>query len=696
MKNLDKIYNYIADKYFMLAIIEIRNIINKYPEKVYLYDSLNDIDMVFRQMVQYKISGVVDPQQDSIVYKISNDLFDILDELQFHSNTVDFINQKNIKVLHVINQYKSLYLSENIKEDQLLLLHDIFIQILFEDKPQNIIPYIKQILFENDTDIILKQMVCSAVMLRLFLSFNKNLFLLIVESVIKESNSALKTRLYTAFIFVLIQYYSRIIKDRELINGANMILFEESHRSSIIELLKTILKSVDTRRIYDKIQNGLLKEVAKFSSEMKNSTAVLDDDNNLNPKWIDIVENKDIAEKVREFQDLQLEGSDVYFVTFSTMKFFSFFNELPNWFLPFIPSHPSLTKTDTDKNTIDVFSKMEQFCDSDKYSLFLGLSQFPKNMIDSILSQSGGDLDMLKEDQVGEEWKNKLSLSKNPSIARSYIQDLYRFFTCSSFGHYFLNPFDNFVTFFSQLNDNILFDINIQREIADKFFDIEKWDVCNKIYLRLENQNNWDLFFYQRFAFSYQKLKCFSEAIDIYKRAELIDEKDIWSLRQRAFCSIQINDINSAIDCYTSILAINENNVAVLIKLAGCYSILKRYEEEKNILYKVDFVTENNTNVKKSLGWTLLLLGEKENAYKYYKELYQKNLFVEEDYQRAGFVFLVNNDTDKAIELCTKYLKYLGNNNTFIDSMKMSYQQIKQYITLEDYILFVNQIFMNI
>ena len=101
-------------------------------------------------------------------------------------------------------------------------------------------------------------------------------------------------------------------------------------------------------------------------------------------------------------------------------------------------------------------------------------------------------------------------------------------------------------------------------------------------------------------------------------------------------------------------------------------------------------------NVKKSLGWTLLLLGEKENAYKYYKELYQKNLFVEEDYQRAGFVFLVNYDTDKAIELCTKYLKYLGNNNTFIDSMKMSYEQIKQYITLEDYILFVNQIFMNI
>ena len=80
----------------------------------------------------------------------------------------------------------------------------------------------------------------------------------------------------------------------------------------------------------------------------------------------------------------------------------------------------------------------------------------------------------------------------------------------------------------------------------------------------------------------------------------------------------------------------------------------------------------------------------------YYKELYQKNLFVEEDYQRAGFVFLVNNDTDKAIELCTKYLKYLGNNNTFIGSMKMSYEQIKQYITLEDYILFVNQIFMNI
>lgn len=694
---MDKIYSYIADQYFMSAIIEMRNVVKKYPEKAYIYDSLNDIEMVLRQMIQYKFNGVEDPQQGSIMDKIKNDLYDISDSLKFHDATVKLINDKNIKVFHVINQWETCNVSNNTTEEQLQLVRDIFIQIVFDDNVKNISSGIKSVLIDGNADEVLKQMVASALMLRLLLTYNKSLFLILVESIIKECNPAVKGRLYVSFIFVFFQYYSRIINEKDAMYAVHMVIKDENHYNNISEILKNIVRSLDTFRIYNKIQNGLLKEVAKYSSKISKDSALLDDDNNLNPKWLDIVENKDIAEKVREFQELQLSGYDVYYSTFVSMKFFPFFGEISNWFLPFMPKHPSLQSASTDNKTLEVFSKMDQFCDSDKYSLFLGLSHFPNNMIDNMLSSTGADIDMLKEDQVGEEWKSKLALSKNPATVRGYIQDLYRFFNSTSFSNYITNPFKSFVDFFIKLTDDTIFGYGLQREIADMLFDEESWAECILIYCHLDNKQAWDLFFYQRYAFSLQKNKSFESAIEIYNKAELIDNNDVWSKRQKAFCFLQLEDIPSAIECYKSILLHDENNIAVLIKLAGCYSKIEMYDEEKKILYKVDFLTENNYSIRKKLGWALLMLGEKENALKYYNVLYDDNqLNDEDDYLYGGLVFLANKDFVKALDLFTKYLKVTGENHLSSALFNSYYYEIRQYISRDEYTLFINQLFMNI
>ena len=182
---MDKIYSYIADQYFMSAIIEMRNVVKKYPEKAYIYDSLNDIEMVLRQMIQYKFNGVEDPQQGSIMDKIKNDLYDISDSLKFHDTTVKLINDKNIKVFHVINQWETCNVSNNATEEQLQLVRDIFIQIVFDDNVKNISSGIKSVLIDGNADEVLKQMVASALMLRLLLTYNKSLFLILVESIIR-------------------------------------------------------------------------------------------------------------------------------------------------------------------------------------------------------------------------------------------------------------------------------------------------------------------------------------------------------------------------------------------------------------------------------------------------------------------------------------------------------------------------------
>ena len=91
------------------------------------------------------------------------------------------------------------------------------------------------------------------------------------------------------------------------------------------------------------------------------------------------------------------------------------------------------------------------------------------------------------------------------------------------------------------------------------------------------------------------------------------------------------------------------------------------------------------------------MLGEKDNALKYYNVLYDDNqLNDEDDYLYGGLVFLANKDFVKALDLFTKYLKVTGENNLSSALINSYYYEIRQYISRDEYTLFINQLFMNI
>lgn len=51
-----------------------------------------------------------------------------------------------------------------------------------------------------------------------------------------------------------------------------------------------------------------------------------------NPDWADAIEKSGLGDKLREMNELQLEGADVYMSTFSQLKSYPFFREISNWF----------------------------------------------------------------------------------------------------------------------------------------------------------------------------------------------------------------------------------------------------------------------------------------------------------------------------------------------------------------------------
>lgn len=61
-----------------------------------------------------------------------------------------------------------------------------------------------------------------------------------------------------------------------------------------------------------------------------------------NPEWQELLEQSGIADKIKELNDLQMEGSDVFLSTFSGLKSFPFFQELGNWFRLFTSEHSAI------------------------------------------------------------------------------------------------------------------------------------------------------------------------------------------------------------------------------------------------------------------------------------------------------------------------------------------------------------------
>lgn len=50
------------------------------------------------------------------------------------------------------------------------------------------------------------------------------------------------------------------------------------------------------------------------------------------------------GDKLREMNELQLEGADVYMSTFAALKNYPFFREVHNWFYPFSKQQSNVLK----------------------------------------------------------------------------------------------------------------------------------------------------------------------------------------------------------------------------------------------------------------------------------------------------------------------------------------------------------------
>jgi hypothetical protein len=129
-----------------------------------------------------------------------------------------------------------------------------------------------------------------------------------------------------------------VLLNREKFSASNdvknriaLLLENDTVKRLVKKIQLQLIKSKETERITRKLNEDILPEMMKLSSKIGNNldpNELINDlkENEINPEWEGYLKESGISDKLKEINNLQLEGSDVMMGTFSNLKTFPFFS----------------------------------------------------------------------------------------------------------------------------------------------------------------------------------------------------------------------------------------------------------------------------------------------------------------------------------------------------------------------------------
>ena len=458
---------------------------------------------------------------------------------------------------------------------------------------------------------------------------------------------------------------------------AQLALMDEDGKlgKSMNRIYIQLLRSQDTENINRKMQEEILPEMMKnveFMRNMKFGFEESSEDNDWNPDWEKTFEESGLNDKIREMNDLQMEGSDVYMSTFSQLKKYPFFNEVSNWFYPFDRKHSTIVQTfgeETNVNNpmLDLLLQSGFLCNSDKYSMAFTLNQIPQVQRNLMFNQmTSQNLEDLLESERMEGLKQYAA--RPEVISNQYIHDLYRFFKlnprCKEMHDIFQ---DTIALHLVGPLSSILGKPELLREVADFHFKKEHYAEAAKLYGQIAATGQADADIYQKSGYCLQKEKRYVEAINAYLKADMLKPDHVWTIRHLATCYRQSHDFEHAIEYYRKAESIQPDNRNILFHIGSCMAELNRYEEALQYFFRLDLMDNDNIKTWRAIAWCSFVCGKDEQAAKYYNKILVCSAPLATDYLNAGHVAWKRGDIPQAASLYVQAAQKCDNRNDFFN-----------------------------
>lgn len=502
----------------------------------------------------------------------------------------------------------------------------------------------------------MKQLAISSLLMGLLEFYDERRLGILIDTYIANAsnqNSPLAPEALTAVAITLFRYTNRPVSEK-----ISVMLEQASQQPSWTSDLRTVytelVKTRDTERINRKMTDEVIPELIKMRPDMvKNNIDISEisdiSDIEENPEWLDMLEKSGITERLKEMNEIQEEGGDVFMSTFAHLKRFPFFNEIANWFMPFHTEHTAIDSADESTSTIaNVLTASPFLCNSDKFSFFFSVLQVPEQQRQLMMSQ-------FKNFNINNAELRSAAL--NPSavdrsnIINKYIQDLYRFFRLFSRKNEFDDPFKTRMNIFKVPELSKLFnDATTHRTIAEFYFKHKYFSEALEMFRAIEQTEPPTPQIYQKIGFCYQKAGELENALDYYQRSELLDARSQWTLKRIASCLTILGRHSEALGYYNRILEQNPENVKTIVDTAVTMVELKRFKEAIPMLHKAIYLEPDNSRAQRNLVHCLMMTRDLKNAEKQLNKLIYSSTTAA-DYLNLGHIAVARADIKEAVRL---------------------------------------------
>ena len=665
-----------------------------------LRNRLEQAKVSYQYMLQYMRQGVNDPERQKLYRQLLAETrelaeqarISLLDEVSTHYYHALHKNKRNMEAgygmsswLKVLESFPDdmavCQLMPDNKQslDSALQRHEETAQYLFlttwgnsgwtaEEEREARMYLESELLPVNDLCLF-----TGAVLLSLMECFDPRKFSWLLDAA-THADTQVSQRALVIIAIVLHIHPNRLWLYPELEARLSLLNEDGSFGKQLNRIYIQLLRSQETEKIDKKMREEIIPEMMKNVSIMRNMKYGFEenmDEDDRNPDWEKAFEESGLGDKIREMNELQLEGADVYMSTFAQLKSYPFFQNPHNWFYPFDMQHSGIIrefglKPTGDNAILSLILQSGFFCNSDKYSLCFTMAHIPQAQRNMMLSQmTSQDLNELMDESKSSGLRQ---YAQRPDvISNQYIHDLYRFFKLSQRRHEFRDIFKEEIALhrIPALKD-ILRKPELLVTIADFHFRKEHPAEALGIYQEVIDMNYADADIFQKTGYCLQKEKRYKEAISAYRKADVLKPDHIWTIRHLATCYRQLRDFASALEYYRKVEAMQPENRNVTFFIGSCLAEQERYEEALQCFFKLDLMENDCIKAWRAIGWCSFVSGKSEQAMRYYEKVLALKP-IATDYLNAGHVALRLGNMEKAAELYRKAASESGNRETFLD-----------------------------
>ncbi len=665
-------------------ILDTIKLVRSLPPAVLSYDirgALDSVEEHYRLMLEYFARGASDPGRESAHAAILTDLRGVVDRcvraLQAEATPSQYFNVVRTVAVHpsrtvadVLAEYADVRAqlaatfdvagidtaTDRMRADERRLARELF-ERTWTEYPLGKLSYtaIADAVGPDGTlSHDMRMRVLAAIGLGLLEVYDAHRFHLLADILDYTSDEKEALAAMVWLLTALFRYRSRKHSD-EVEARLTAAMDHPLWHARVRAANRALLQSRDTERVVRRMRDELMPDIMRLSEDIldkKTREELLGDimaDAEANPEWEEKLRSSGMYDRMRELSEMTGDGADVFMGAFAHLKSMPFFSSIDAWFTPFDESQADVAEAlgGDMAQFVQMLCRMPMPCDSDKFSMLFALRSGPAAQREALAMQLGENSAMLE--QLSE--MRSTSESDTDLAARSYAQNLYRFFKLYPRHNEFFDPFARQIMPTSlSIAGRQIADSDTLRESAELLFKIGAWsDARAAIEAVASTEGNASAELYQKSGYCSEQLGEYNTAIESYTLADLYDDASPWTLRRLAASLRRTGNPERAIEPLRRLCRLRPDDKAARLNLAFSLIESREYAEASRLLQELEAESDDTRRLWRAQAWTAFMTDDYARARRYYDMVRSDNPSAR-DFLNMGHLAWVERRLPDAIE----------------------------------------------